>query len=648
MLKSHSVGFFLAIRLAFQSCGWIMLMTALFTAGILIFIRIIDKIRHKVFELSLKQAILIGSGIFVPLFFYLFDKFYDKFKVIVGLELFGGIAAALIAGTCYAFLRARERAYRLASMSPKVSIIGTMVIIILFGLSFIGGEGAKTAANLYNSSGRSVRPNILLIVMDTVRADHLSLYGYPLETTPFLNKIAKESAVFKNAFAASPWTLPSHASIFTGLYPSQHHAHAEHFWLDDAYRTLAEILSENGYQTVSFSNNDYVTSYHNLTQGFERTWYKGSWTDSLTNIAESYSTLGGSVVSFYHWFWKEIQINILAKVIHNPASIWDYPKAATTNKAVIEWLNEERDHHRPFFIFINYMDAHMPYNPDEKTARLFLNEQDLKNSYRLKLRFPPIEYYLDMSKGGYSETDIRIMRRLYDAGIRYLDTQLEKLISKFKRSGIYDKTLVIITSDHGEYLGEHNRLAHGIGLNDEVLHVPLIVRYPELFKSGTTYDTVVSLIDIYETILSSANIKEHQKGMPESQILFDLKENFRPNVFSEFHFPLHLLINASLREDNSKLFLEEKSIRSKTNRLIWKSRGGPEFYNTIEDPLELNNLYSKDNKKANAMKQQLLSFYNSLNYMPYHASRNVKKVTDISKKEKLELLERLRGIGYIK
>jgi arylsulfatase A-like enzyme len=648
LLKSSSIGFFLAIRLAFRSTGWIMLMSALFIAALFIFIRIIDKIKPNVFKLPLQQAVLIGSGILVPLFFLLFDTFYDKFKVLVALELIGGIVAVLIAGSCYLLLRSGDRSHRLAAMSPKASVIGTLVIVILFGLSFVGGEGTKTVAESNNSTGKSDRPNILLIVMDTVRADHLSLYGYQPETTPFLKKMAEESAVFKNAFASSPWTLPSHASIFTGLYPSQHHTHAEHFWLDDDYRTLAEILSEDGYQAVSFSNNDYITSYHNLTQGFERTWYKGSWTDSIKNLATQCSSLGGSVVSFYSWLWNQIQIKILGKIIKNPASIWDYPDAATTNTSVIEWLNDDRDKRRPFFIFINYMDAHIPYNPDDKTARLFLNEQDLQNSYRLKLRFPPIEYYLDMSKGGYAETDIRIMRTLYDACIRHLDDELEKLILKLKQLGVYDKTLIIITSDHGEYLGTHNRLAHGLGLHDQVLHVPLIARYPKLFKPGTTYDTVVSLIDIYETILSFAKNKERPKGMPKSQLLFDLKKGFRPNVFAEFRFPLHLLINASLRENNSKLFIEQKTIRSKTDQLIWKSRGEPEFYNMIEDPLQLSNLYSKANKKAETMSQQLVSHFKSLNYIPYHTSQDVKKGTDISEKEKRELLERLRGIGYIK
>lgn len=633
-IESNSIGFVPAILLAFRSCGLITLIVAPFTATVFILLRIVGWAKSELFEVSLEQAILVGSGAFVTLFFWLFDRFFNKYEALVVMALI----AMVVAGICCPILKSWNRSQRLGTIGPKASAIGTLAVVILFGVSYVGIGHSRTVRNVDHGASKSDRPNILLIVMDTVRADHLSLYGYDVNTTPFLERMAEESAVFNNAFSASPWTLPSHASLFTGLYPSQHNAHGEHLWLDDSFRTLAEILRDNGYQTTSFSNNDYVSSYHNLVQGFERSWYKGHWTDDITML----NSVGASVVSTLSWFWNRIENDFLAKIVKNPASIWDYPNASLTNKAVSEWLDHGRDESRPFFIFINYMDAHLPYNPDDETARPFFDEEELRISYKQKLRFPPIEYCLDMSKGKYTEADIRIITTLYDACIRYLDGQLKSLASNLISLGIYDETLIIITSDHGEYLGTRNRLAHGLGLHEELLHVPLISRYPPLFEAGARCDIPISLVDIPETILSFARINERPKGMPETQLLFEPKDSSRPNVFGEFRFPLHLLVTASLREDNSIWFVEQKTIRSQTHQLIWKSRGEPEFYNVADDPLEENNIFSGDNPKAKKMNQQLLTWFRSL----YRIRTNPRDVADISEKERLELIERLRAIGY--
>lgn len=640
-IKSNSTGFIPMVLMISQSCGLIMIMVAIFESIVFWWLKVFNRVKPNLLNTTLQRAIMIGSGIFVPLFFVLFDKFYNKFAVLVVLEIIGTICALIITIVAFILMKSRFGSRRLTFLRPILLIIITITIAILTGISF-SVDGSKMAAKDQGriSSSINSRPNILLIAMDTVRADHLSLYGYPKETTPFLKKMAQESAVFGNAYTTSPWTLPAHASLFTGLYPSQHNTHAEHFWLDDFYLTLAEMLNDAGYQTVCFSNNDYISSYHNLVQGFDDCWYKGDWIDNRKVVAKG---LGKSIISTFSWFWNLFQIHIMERVIKNPASIWDYPTAAVTNKAILEWLNYGYDRSKPFFIFVNYMDAHAPYNPDEETARLFMNEKDLSSSYRKELRFPPVEYCLDLSKGGYTENDISVINALYDADIRYLDGELERFFDKFKNIGFYDETMIIITSDHGEYLGTRNRLAHGLGLHNEVLHVPLIIRYPSLFMPGSSYDDIVTIIDITGTILSFAGIKDRPAGMIETRVLFDLKENSYRSIFSEFRFPLHLLINSSLRNDNSKLFVEQKAIYNKTHKLIWKSRGNPEFYNLLSDPLETNNIYSKDNEKAKTMEEQLADWFDSICNVPPVITEGI----NIKRKDALELIDRLRAIGYI-
>jgi arylsulfatase A-like enzyme len=295
-------------------------------------------------------------------------------------------------------------------------------------------------------------------------------------------------------------------------------------------------------------------------------------------------------------------------------------------------------------MFINYMDAHFPYNPDDEFARLFLDEEALRNSYPLKLRFPPVEFALDVSKGGYTPEDLEIIKGLYDADIRYLDGELRSLVQGFKDADIYDDTATIITSDHGEYLGTRNRLAHGLGLHEEVLHVPLLVRYPAVFEHAVRYETVVTHVDVVEAILSLAGIEERPDAMPETQELCAVRSEERPNVFAEVRYPLHLLVNASLREDHSELLVEQKTIRSRRYQLIWKSRGVPEFYHVSEDPMGERDLYSPDDPQAERMQEELVRWADSDVY-----DRGLDRDdAGVSEREAQELVDRLRAMGYVK
>ena len=143
--------------------------------------------------------------------------------------------------------------------------------------------------------------------------------------------------------------------------------------------TSASLIADKGAAQKlihDLSNNDYISSYHNMVQGFERSWLKGDWVDEVMIQAQS---LERSVISYFAWLWRNIEIHIVARLIENPASVWGQPTAGETNQAIYEWLDHERNLTRPFFVFINYMDAHFPYDPDDETARLFLDEEELED-----------------------------------------------------------------------------------------------------------------------------------------------------------------------------------------------------------------------------------------------------------------------------
>jgi arylsulfatase A-like enzyme len=636
----HGVGCGWALLAGFRTAAITALPVGVFASAVLCLLIALARLKPGLVSMRFEVAIILGAGVLPVAFVGFMERSVDPFHALAKTELFGGTVVLVVVGILARAMLAIQRPDRLYILLRRFCLLGTLVILLLSGLSVVAPWQPRigTARALPQKPGN---PNIVLVIIDSARADHFSVYGYRRRTSPFLDSLAAESTIFDNAIAASPWTLPSHASIFTGLYPGQHHTHAEHFWLDDTYRTVAEILDDNGYQTVVFSNNDYVSAVTNMVQGFQRCWYKGHWTDDFRHNGQS---IGNAFESLWGSFYSECNEKILSRFVRNPANALDYPTAAVTNSAIMEWLEKGWDRNRPFFLCVNYMDVHFPYNPKDEAARLFMDEVALGRSYNLKLRRPPVEYCLDVRKGQYTSEELGIINALYDADIHSLDAELEKLCAKLRALGMYDKTAIIITSDHGEYLGTHNRLAHGVDLNEEVLRVPMLARYPGVFSAGRRVRGAVSHVDLFETILSLARVEERPRGMPETQKLFSVPEESNRFVFSECRFPLHVLISHSLREDNSGLLVEKKAIRDRNHKLIWKSRGALEFYDLTEDPFELRSRYSEENEKVQSMKHKLFKWMES--DIPLTGNKPVNKRG--SPIEDIRLLEQMRTLGYVR
>jgi arylsulfatase A-like enzyme len=632
----HGLSLRWASVVGFRAAGLIFIIVGVFALAVLCLLKALAK-RGWVSP-QFGVAIVIGSGVFPVALIGFFERSLNGYEALIKAELIGGAAILIAAAISSRALRTTQPPKRLFVLSPRFCLISTLLILPLFAFSTLARWQASPGparAGPKKSSG----PNIMLVIIDSARADHFSVYGYRYRTSPFLESLAVESTVFDNAIAASPWTLPSHASIFTGLYPGQHNTHAEHFWLNDSYRTTAEILADHGYQTVMFSNNDYVSQITNLVQGFER--YKGRWTDDARYYGQG---IGRAFDLLLASFWSEWNDRFLSKLVKNPADALDYPTAAVTNSAIRDWLEKDRDKERPFFLCVNYMDVHFPYNPRDETAKLFLDKAALGRSYGLKLRRPPVEYSLDVSKGQYSLEELRIINGLYDADIYSFDAELERLCANLRSLGVYDQTAIIITSDHGEYLGTHNRLAHGLGLNEEVLRIPLLARYPGIFAAGKRVSSMVTHVDLFETVLALAKIEERPSGMPKTQKLFSMPEDGDRYVFSECRFPLHVLVSQSLREDNSRLLVEQKAIRDRTHKLIWKSRGAPEFFDLSNDPFELKNLYTEENEKIQVMSRELFKWMKSDIPSIENRRENKRRLP----KDDTRLIEQMRALGYVK
>lgn len=317
-------------------------------------------------------------------------------------------------------------------------------------------------------------PNVLLLILDTVRNRNLSLYGYERSTTPNLERVAAQGVTFDRAIAPSPWTLPSHATIFTGLWPHEHAAG----WteaLSDEHSTLAEHLAGQGYATGGFVANLYYASRETgLRQGFAR-------------YEDHEATFEGIVQR--SWLARSLALGV--RRVAGANDLLARKSADDVNRAVLDWIGRHPD--RPFFVFANYYDAHGPYLPPPPFDTAFGP-------------IDPIGWLADGEEPSQAAADR--LRTGYDASISYLDDRIGQLMDELESRGVLDNTLVVITSDHGEEFFEHGFLDHGNSLYAPALVVPLMVRYPPSVPGGTRVADAVTLRDLPRTIAQLAGMAE--------------------------------------------------------------------------------------------------------------------------------------------
>jgi arylsulfatase A-like enzyme len=323
-------------------------------------------------------------------------------------------------------------------------------------------------------------PNVLLIVMDTVRADHLGIYGYSRDTTPHLEVWAKRAVQFDWAFAPAPWTFPSHGSFLTGQWPSTLGAHWQPI-LDPGYPTLAAFLASRGYHTAGFAANTFWCSYESgMDRGFVR--YEDYPLTARTILA---STMPGRWLverlrrphDYYGIKWARAQSR----------------DAGEINRSFLAWLARDRQPDRPFFAFLNYLDAHEPFMPPTGTSARFGLRAESRRDQNMLLQ------YWDRDKLTLGPRDVELARDSYDNCIAALDRELAALLDELERLAVLHDTVVIITSDHGEAFGEHGVFNHGFSVYSAEIHVPLLLISPRV-PEGTKVSGAVTLRDLPATV----------------------------------------------------------------------------------------------------------------------------------------------------
>lgn len=411
-------------------------------------------------------------------------------------------------------------------------------------------------------------PNVLLIVLDTVRAQNLSLYGYSRPTSPQLESIAKTGVRFDQAMSTAPWTLPSHASILTGRWP--HELSADWFKsLNDSYPTIAETLSANGYDTAGFvANRFYCASETGLARGFIR--------------YEDYSVSPGEVL-LSSSLGQTISNNNVVRRLVGYNEVLANKSAGSLNADFLRWLS--RDRQRPFFAFLNYYDAHEVYLPPKPFNGMFGNSnarnyKPIKHEARRNLR----QDWHEMSP-----VEIQLELNAYDEAIAYLDNQIGALFEELRKRGVLDNTLVIVTSDHGEQFGEHRLFMHGNSLYSQLLHVPLLILLPKHAPEALTVSEPVSLRDIPATIVDLAGAESGAPFPGESLARFWREPSPLNRTRSDI---LLAELTGGLfgREWYPALKGDMKSLRMGQYHYIKNGDGGDELYDLKIDPHEQNNL----------------------------------------------------------
>lgn len=374
------------------------------------------------------------------------------------------------------------------------------------------------------------RKDIVLIVLDTQRANRLSCYGYPRTTSPHLDEFAANSTLFVRAIAPAQWTIPTHASIFTGLTPSQHTMLQMDSVLPADILTLAQRLQAEGYNTFGISNNPLIGTIGNgLERGFSYMKNYNFWGSGLLNFQLNRSRSSGSrsdivkehvkfIIAEALGYSNQTFLNRLKFFVpflwEGFLALRNKTKFEVTRQSLADasklLLGSQGGNSSPTFMFINLMGTHVPYAPLRSAVNKFSSKiANQKQFYSMRRRANQVQVdvnnWVDCSS--LSAIDLEALNIFYDAEVYTQDLLLGEFFAILKSHGKLDETCIIIVGDHGDHLGEKQRINHAFGVYQELVHVPLIIRDPEgVLVPGSIYNSFVSTTQLFHTILDVAGI----------------------------------------------------------------------------------------------------------------------------------------------
>lgn len=459
-------------------------------------------------------------------------------------------------------------------MKKKIKPVGFILVSLLIAaVSYIVINKKAT--------GKNKKPfcNVILISLDTLRADHLGIYGYHRDTSPYIDEMAKESILFENAYAQSPNTLISHATMLTSLQPIVHGATPD-FILAEGFETLAEYFQKNGYKTAGFATHE-------------------SWLSEKMGFAQGFDVFRSEFID-----------------------------AKQNNKFIFDFIEKNSD--SKLFLFLHYYDIHsdadlLPYDTKSDYDKKFC--QDYKGEFQ-GCKFNICATYLldrvNSEKWNLNEEEVQYITALYDGGISYTDFHLNKLFNKLKDLELYEKSLIVVTADHGEEFMEHGKMLHE-QLYKENVHVPLIIKLPHK-KEHKRITTAVGVIDIMPTILDVMGIR--YKGLMGESIVPLIEQADTGNRLVYSFLPD--LNEAISVRDHRYSFYQKKSIAAS------------ELYLFVTDPGEGVDISGREKRKKDELLKMLIDNLKSQRKIKKQFKYTRKK-SELSNEEK----EKLKSLGYL-
>jgi arylsulfatase A-like enzyme len=560
---------------------------------------------------------MLASPWVLPVVLFCPLKLVEYWKLHAHAAVWAVCVACAVVVLAVAFLVSRLRPLFELLAAPSAfgrkAVLFCGISAVILGASFLLDRPLPPAPPLGAAQAQgAARPNVLLVIWDTARADHQSVYGYRRDTTPFLREFAERATLYKNGFAASDMTLSASASLYTGLYASWHGAHFSRAApygrpLDRKIPTMAEILQRQGYTTMAvIANCSYLAKSYQLDRGFQ--------------LYDVRTPVGADIMDRPYSLRPLLQRLLSPKI---PVGEFDrrFRRGDGITDDVLKLLGTAGKRGAPFFLVANYMDAHTPYIPPPPYDTLYPGKDPLFTYGAMeRLR----KEVLQLRRVPTARESAHVQSQ-YDGAMAFLDAQARRLVDGLRRFGLYDSTMIVFTADHGEALGEHRLIEHAVSVYGDQVHIPMLVKYPNQ-PQGAVVTAPVSAIDVLPTVLEVAGIAvpDHLQGrslrQPDESRLV-LSESFPSGLLAGWHPRFNRV---------------ERSVVRWPLKFIHSTAGKAELYNLAADPAEARNLFSKEKPAAADLRRLLSAIVAS-------APASSAAPHKIDPRD----LERLRSLGYV-
>lgn len=604
----------------------------LFIAGLIFVFYICGCILYKVivkkktkenwipFFVALSCCLYVFLSLGLYLNFFVLPGFFTPKSMIYNLLSLSG---SVILGLCIYYLLLKVARFnwlhRIGMVFVLIGIITITTGIIRVHLIEASGKGKTKSSKalpitMKKEVQRSQKPNVLLLSIDTLRADYLSCYGNNEIKTPSIDSLADNGVLFDRSIAQSSWTVPSLSSMLTSLYPATHGLIKKASTKDSLPKAqkdslgvrLAEVLNYVGYKTQAIVMNPFILPAFHFDKGF----------DNFCLIADVISEKKEA------FLWKYLKSKIFVGV-KNSRSKCNHTVEIT--KKAIEWLKSKRA--QPFFLWIHYLDPHMPYER-YKTYGLNPGYKGILRDTEFVRRLIPSTIRLDKCK--FSVADKNQIKTFYKEEILFVDENVGLLLKKLEELKLVENTIIVLTSDHGEEFWDHNGFEHGHTMYQELVHVPLIFQFPGVLPRRKRISKQVRIIDIMPTILDLAGIEHNLKIQGKSLMPIIKGEEKEDRIaFS----------------DNLLQYEERKLIRTKKYSFIYfPDSQKKELYDLEKDSLEMNNVADEYPELCKKFRSKIISWQEDCKKLAETLGKKQRSSSSpLPKKAK----ERLKSLGYL-